>query len=484
MANPHVPAVHMNTRFLTTTKRWFGGGADLNPAIPYAEDTDAFHARLRAACAAHDPTFYPRFSKWAEEYFWLPHRDVARGVGGIFYDHLEGHFDAHFAFTRDVGEAFLDIFPQIVRKRMEHAIHRRRPGAPARISRPLRRVQPALRPRHLVRPQDRRQHRRDPDEPAPAGEVEMSYEPVPDGELAAVVTFLEMRAAAAGSRRRLRRCAAPRRPSPTSTHYRALFRQRRRAAGCGSRAWSMDDAELAAIIDDPEVELFAVVDGRSRKSACSSSISARPANASSPSSAWSRSLPARATAAGCSPRPLRLAWRDGVRRVHVHTCTLDHPAALAAYQRAGFTAYKRAVERFPDPRLLGLLPADCAPQVPLLGTLASAAVARQLNVNPRQHHHQQHRDGRADDLGDQRDQQRRRRVIGSTPPKISLARMPTDHADRRDDDQRADQEDQEKAEQPPPMAAGQLPAAPEDRRAARPSRRWRPARSSASAPRR
>ncbi|HTJ59141.1 MAG TPA: oxygen-dependent coproporphyrinogen oxidase [Devosiaceae bacterium] len=119
MANPHVPAVHMNTRFLTTTRRWFGGGADLNPAIPYEEDTDAFHARMRAACAAHDPTFYPRFSKWAEEYFWLPHRKRARGVGGIFYDRLEGHFEEHFAFTRDVGEAFLDIFPQIVRKRME-----------------------------------------------------------------------------------------------------------------------------------------------------------------------------------------------------------------------------------------------------------------------------------------------------------------------------------------------------------------------------
>lgn len=118
MANPHVPAVHMNTRFLTTTKRWFGGGADLNPAIPYKEDTDAFHARLRAACAAHDPTFYPRFSSWADDYFWLPHRGVARGVGGIFYDHLEDHFDAHFAFTRDVGDAFLDIFPQIVRTRM------------------------------------------------------------------------------------------------------------------------------------------------------------------------------------------------------------------------------------------------------------------------------------------------------------------------------------------------------------------------------
>jgi coproporphyrinogen III oxidase len=126
MANPHAPAVHMNTRFLCTRKRWFGGGADLNPAIPFDEDTEAFHARLRAACAAHDPTFYPRFSKWAEDYFFLPHRGVARGVGGIFYDHLECHapgegatFEQNFAYTRDVGEAVLDIFPAIVRKRMD-----------------------------------------------------------------------------------------------------------------------------------------------------------------------------------------------------------------------------------------------------------------------------------------------------------------------------------------------------------------------------
>ncbi len=118
MANPRVPAVHMNTRFLVTTKRWFGGGADLNPPIPYEEDTADFHARLRAACAAHNPTYYPRFSKWAEDYFYIPHRGVHRGVGGIFYDHLEGRFDADFAFTRDVGEAFLDVFPRIVRRRM------------------------------------------------------------------------------------------------------------------------------------------------------------------------------------------------------------------------------------------------------------------------------------------------------------------------------------------------------------------------------
>jgi coproporphyrinogen III oxidase len=123
MANPHVPAVHMNTRFLVTSKAWFGGGADLNPPLPYAEDTDAFHAVLRAACMKHNPTYYERFAKWAEEYFYIPHRQVARGVGGIFYDHLEcgdeAAFERNFVFTRDVGEAFLDIYPQLVRRRMD-----------------------------------------------------------------------------------------------------------------------------------------------------------------------------------------------------------------------------------------------------------------------------------------------------------------------------------------------------------------------------
>jgi coproporphyrinogen III oxidase len=118
MANPHVPAVHMNTRFLVTTKRWFGGGADLNPATPYDDDTADFHAALRTTCDTHEAGDYPRFSKWADDYFWIPHRKVHRGVGGIFYDHLEGDFDANFAFTRAVGAAFLDIFPAIVRRRM------------------------------------------------------------------------------------------------------------------------------------------------------------------------------------------------------------------------------------------------------------------------------------------------------------------------------------------------------------------------------
>jgi coproporphyrinogen III oxidase len=118
MANPHVPAVHMNTRFLTTTKRWFGGGADLNPPLPYDEDTADFHVRLQAACDAHDPSYYPRFKAWADDYFYIPHRKVHRGVGGIFYDHLEGDWEADFALTQDVGRAFLDIYPKLVRRRM------------------------------------------------------------------------------------------------------------------------------------------------------------------------------------------------------------------------------------------------------------------------------------------------------------------------------------------------------------------------------
>jgi coproporphyrinogen III oxidase len=122
MANPHVPAVHMNTRFLTTTKAWFGGGADLNPPLPYAEDTAEFHAAFQAACDAHGADYYARFKKWADDYFFIPHRQVHRGVGGIFYDHLEcadaEQWEAHFAFTRAVGEAFLAVFPKLVRRRL------------------------------------------------------------------------------------------------------------------------------------------------------------------------------------------------------------------------------------------------------------------------------------------------------------------------------------------------------------------------------
>ena len=123
--NPHVPAVHMNTRFITTTKSWFGGGADLTPLMtadrrPDAPDAISFHAAMRAACDAADPAYYERFKAWCEEYFYLPHRHEPRGVGGIFYDHLDsGDHDADFAFTRSVGEAFLKVYPQIARNRMQ-----------------------------------------------------------------------------------------------------------------------------------------------------------------------------------------------------------------------------------------------------------------------------------------------------------------------------------------------------------------------------
>ncbi len=118
MANPHVPAVHMNCRFLATTRRWFGGGADLNPPLPYAEDTDDFHAAMKAACDPHGADYYARYAKWAEEYFYIPHRKVHRGVGGLFCDHLEGDFAADFAFVQDIGRAFLDVYPRLVRRRM------------------------------------------------------------------------------------------------------------------------------------------------------------------------------------------------------------------------------------------------------------------------------------------------------------------------------------------------------------------------------
>lgn len=119
MRSPRVPAAHMNTRHIVTTRAWFGGGADLTPMVPLAEDTRAFHAALEAACMRHDPTYYPRFKKWCDEYFYLPHRGEARGVGGIFFDDLDsGDFARDFAFTRDVGEAFLTIYSELVRAHM------------------------------------------------------------------------------------------------------------------------------------------------------------------------------------------------------------------------------------------------------------------------------------------------------------------------------------------------------------------------------
>jgi coproporphyrinogen III oxidase len=127
MRSPRVPAVHMNTRFILTTKAWFGGGGDLTPMdhkAPHSlEDAAGFHAAYKAACDRHDPTYYPRFKQWCDEYFFLPHRNEPRGLGGIFYDWLGDRtpgqgIERDFAFTRDVGQAFLDAYPPIVRRRM------------------------------------------------------------------------------------------------------------------------------------------------------------------------------------------------------------------------------------------------------------------------------------------------------------------------------------------------------------------------------
>ena len=119
MRNPHVPAAHMNTRFIVTTKSWFGGGGDLTPLLPNPAAGEAFHAALKSACDKHDPDYYTKYKKWCDEYFYLPHRDEPRGVGGIFYDSLDsGDWDRDFAFTRDVGLAFKDGYAEIVKSLM------------------------------------------------------------------------------------------------------------------------------------------------------------------------------------------------------------------------------------------------------------------------------------------------------------------------------------------------------------------------------
>lgn len=117
--SPLVPAAHMNTRMIVTTRSWFGGGADMTPVFIDADDTSSFHTALRAACDAHDPSYYSRFSAWCDEYFFIPHRNEPRGIGGIFFDDLaSGNWDADFRFVQDVGRAFLEVYPRLVRRHM------------------------------------------------------------------------------------------------------------------------------------------------------------------------------------------------------------------------------------------------------------------------------------------------------------------------------------------------------------------------------
>ena len=196
----------------------------------------------------------------------------------------------------------------------------------------------------------------------------MSYEQVADGELAAVFTYLEMR-------------RPPDQPVPASSlslervevpqpeHYRELFR----LIG-GPWLWFsrllLDDAHLAEIVQHPRVEIYSVLDEASREVGMLELDFREPGECELAFIGLVPELAGQGHGRWLLAKALKLAWRDGINRVHVHTCTLDHPAALPAYRRAGFTPYRRAVERFPDPRRLGILPRDCAPQVPLLGTLA------------------------------------------------------------------------------------------------------------------
>ena len=196
----------------------------------------------------------------------------------------------------------------------------------------------------------------------------MSYEPVPHGELAAVVTYLEMHSPPTAvdlpSALSLRRIE-----HPSAERYRALFRLVGSPWLWFSRL-AMDDTALEAIVRDPQVELSAALDETGNEAGMLELDFREPGQCELAFIGLVPQLAGKGHGRWLLAEAIRRAWRDGVTRVHVHTCSLDHPAALTAYRRAGFTPYKRAVERFPDPRLLGILPRDCAPQIPLLGTLA------------------------------------------------------------------------------------------------------------------
>jgi GNAT superfamily N-acetyltransferase len=194
----------------------------------------------------------------------------------------------------------------------------------------------------------------------------MSYEPVADTELAAVVTYLEMRERSAvevpASTLDLQRIE-----NPTAERYRQLFRLVGAPWLWFSRL-TLDDEKLDQIIAHPKIELYVALDGNGRDVGMLELDFREEGECELAFVGLVPDLSGLGHGRWLLAEAVSRAWRDGVSRVHVHTCSLDHPAALAAYRRAGFTPYKRAVERFPDPRLLGILAKDCAPQVPLFGT--------------------------------------------------------------------------------------------------------------------
>ena len=194
----------------------------------------------------------------------------------------------------------------------------------------------------------------------------MSYDALPNGQLAAVVTYLEM-LAPPSIEVRPSPLSLKRIQSPDPEPYRVLFRLVGSPWLWFSRL-DMDDAKLASIIQDPKVELYAIVDGADREVGMLELDFREPEECELSFIGLVPEFSGKGHGRWLLAEAVSRAWRPGIKRVHVHTCSLDHPAALAAYRRAGFTPYKRAIERFPDPRLAGILPTDCAPQIPLLGT--------------------------------------------------------------------------------------------------------------------
>ncbi len=118
MQNPHIPAMHFNTRFICTKKNWFGGGMDITPAIKDMSEKNNFHKKLKLMCDQHDKKYYAKYKKWCDEYFYLPHRGEARGIGGIFFDYKKDNFEKDFKFVRDVGVTFQMLFNNIIRKKI------------------------------------------------------------------------------------------------------------------------------------------------------------------------------------------------------------------------------------------------------------------------------------------------------------------------------------------------------------------------------